>query len=214
MSPEQPYDHDSLRPLLHRLLVAREDEKRAAALTLHDEIAQSLALVSLHLQVMRKQCEVNPAVIATAVPEAQELIAQTLEKVRTLEFTLYPKIVELSITDALQGVISRLTKDQGYAIRFHCPASIRPDPAIARGLYRTLEHLFTPSGLNPAAEWSVRLAEMQTGITLSIEETSAPLPEARPFAMDALAQEYLRAHGGALALSSSPTRIEIVFSRV
>lgn len=82
------------------------------------------------------------------------------------------------------------------------------------GLYRTLEHLFTPSGLNPSAEWSVRLAETQTGITLSIEETSAPLPEAGPFVMDALAQEYLRAHGGELALSSAPIRIEIVFSRV
>ncbi len=214
MSPEQPHDNDSLRPVLHRLLVTREDEKRAAALTLHDEIAQSLTLVSLHLQVMRKQYEVGPATVANVIPEVQGILSETLKKVRTLEFSLYPKIVELSITDALKGVISRLTTDQGYAIQYSCPPTIHIGRTVAMGLYRTLEHLFTPSGLNPSAEWSVRLAETQTGITLSIEETSAPLPEAGPFVMDALAQEYLRAHGGELALSSAPIRIEIVFSRV
>ena len=84
---------------------------------------------------------------------------------------------------------------------------------VAIGLYRTVESLFTPSGLNPEAEWSVRLAESPAGITLSIAETSAPLPDARPFVMDALSRERVSAHGGAMTLLSGPTRIEIVFSK-
>ena len=126
---------------------------------------------------------------------------------------MYPKIVELSITDALKGVISRLTKDQGYTIQYLCPPTIQSERTVAIGLYRTVESLFTPSGLNLEAEWSIHLAEGPAGITLSIAETSVPLPDAPPFVMDALLRERVSAHGGEMTLSSEPTRIDIVFPK-
>ena len=212
MSLEKP-QYESLRPVLHSLLVTREEEKRAAALMLHDEIAQSLTVISLQLQVMRQQYALDHATVANVIPEVQGLLSETLKKVRTLEFSLYPKIVELSITDALKGVVSRLTKDQGYTIQYLCPPTIQIGRTVAIGLYRAVESLFIPSALNPEAEWSIRLAEGPVGITLSIAETSAPSPGVSPFVMDALAQECIRAHGGELTLVSAPTRIEIVFSR-
>lgn len=212
MSLEKP-QYESLRPVLHSLLVTREEEKRAAALMLHDEIAQSLTVISLQLQVMRQQYALDHATVANVIPEVQGLLSETLKKVRTLEFSLYPKIVELSITDALKGVVSRLTKDQGYAIQYLCPPTIQIGRTVAICLYRAVESLFIPSALNPEAEWSIRLAEGPVGITLSIAETSAPSPGVSPFVMDALAQECIRAHGGELTLVSAPTRIEIVFSR-
>ena len=213
MNLEKPQDNESLRPVLHNLLVTREEEKRAAALTLHDEIAQSLTVMSLQLQVMRKQYALDPATVANVIPEVQGILSETLKKVRTLEFSLYPKIVELSITDALKGVISRLTKDQGYTIQYLCPPTIQSERTVAIGLYRTVESLFTPSGLNLEAEWSIRLAEGPAGITLSIAETSVPLPDAPPFVMDALLRERVSAHGGEMTLSSEPTRIDIVFPK-
>jgi signal transduction histidine kinase len=213
MSHEEPDIKESLIPVLHQVLVTHEEEKRAAALTLHDEIAQNLTLVSLHLSVMRKQYAVNPELVADAIPKLQEIIAATQGKVRGLEFGLYPKVVELSITEAVKGLLHRLTEARGYAIEYSSPPAIKCGRKSAIGLYRVLESLFTQSGLSARPTWCVTLTDSPAGVILSISTTSALPANNLSSDIDALTREIMSAHGGMLSLTSPPDRIEIVFPK-
>jgi signal transduction histidine kinase len=213
MSDEEPDIRESLRPVLHHVLIAHEEAKRAAALMLHDEIAQNLSLISLHLSLIRKQHAVNPEVVADIVPKVQGIIAATQEKVRGLEFGLYPKIIELSVTEAVKGLLHRLAETQGYAIDYTSPPAVRCGRKSAIGLYRVLEHFFTQAPPPVGATWSVSLTEGNAGVILSISTTSALPPDTATFGIDALTQEVLSAHGGKVSPASDPHRIEIVFPK-
>ena len=213
MSNVEPDINESLRPALHQALVTHEEEKRAAALMLHDEIAQNLTLISLHLSVMRKQYAVNPDMVADAISKLQGIIAQTLEKVRGLEFGLYPKVIELSLTEAVKGLLHRLTEERGYAIEYSSPPAITCGRRSAIGLYRVLESLFAESGLDVRATWCVTLTDSTAGVRLSISTASALPADHVHTDIDALTREFLIAHGGMLSLPSPPDRMEIVFPK-
>lgn len=206
--------HDSLRSLLHELLERREYEKREAALTLHDEIGQDLALLSLQLSVLQKRGVDNTTYVASIIPELKRIIAEAQRKVRDLEFKLYPKIVELSLTDAVKGLLDRLTTERGYLIEYHCPTPIRCGSKQAMCLYRSIENFFDQQDTSRAAQWSVRLEDRGHNIVVSIADNAPPESYGAPIELNPLNREYIRSLGGQLLIDSSPTRIEIVLPAV
>jgi signal transduction histidine kinase len=210
MSNDEQHDHDTLRPVLHQLLLVREEERRAAALTLHDEIAQSLTLISLHLSIIRKQQASDPGAAAEGFAEVQRIITAAQDQVRGLEFGLYPKVVEFSITEALKGLVHRLTKDHGYSIEYVSPPAIKCGRKTAIGLYRVVENLFTGQALRQSVAWRVKLMALAGGIEVSVVQASAP-DDGVSLGLDLLAQEHLRAYGGQYATASYPTRIKVMF---
>jgi signal transduction histidine kinase len=208
-------DHnDSLRSILHELLERREDEKREAALTLHDEIGQDLALLSLQLSVLQKRGVENTAHVANVIPELKRIIAEAQRKVRDLEYKLYPKIVELSLTDAVKGLLDRLVNARGYVIDYDCPAPIRCGSKQAMCLYRCLENLFGPGGVSQAARWSVRLEERHECIELFVAETGVSPAIDGYFELNPLNREYIRSLRGQVSICSSPPRLEILLPAV
>jgi signal transduction histidine kinase len=208
-------DHnDSLRSILHELLERREDEKREAALTLHDEIGQDLALLSLQLSVLQKRGVENTAHVANVIPELKRIIAEAQRKVRDLEYKLYPKIVELSLTDAVKGLLDRLVNARGYVIDYDCPAPIRCGSKQAMCLYRCLENLFGPGGVSQAARWAVRLEERHECIELFVAETGVSPAIDGYFELNPLNREFIRSLRGQVSICSSPPRLEILLPAV
>jgi signal transduction histidine kinase len=205
-------DHnDSLRSVLHELLERREEEKREAALTLHDEIGQDLALLSLQLSVLQKRGVENTTHVANVIPELKRIIAEAQRKVRDLEFKLYPKIVELSLTDAVKGLVDRLVNARGYVIEYECPAPIRCGSKQAMCVYRCVENLFGSEGLSQSARWAVRLEERHECIELSVTETGLSQTVDGSFDLNPLNREYIRSLRGRVSMSSCPPhRLEIL----
>jgi signal transduction histidine kinase len=210
MNNQEPNENEALRPVLHRLLVTCEDEKRATALFLHDEIAQCLAMISLHLSVMNKQHMNGPQTIGEGLKKVQQVLRTAQEKVRDLEFRLYPKVVEYSITEAIKGHLQRLRSDQGYSIEFVSPAAIKCGKKTAIGLYRTVESLFASPEMRPSGAWLVTLSASTAEVTVSVLQTSAPV-NGECLTVERLILEHIRAHGGRCTLSVDPLRIEAVF---
>jgi hypothetical protein len=137
--------------------------------------------------------------------------AVTQEKVRELEFTLYPKVVELSITEAVKGLMRRLAKDHGYAIEYVCPPALTCGRKAAIGLYRMVEGFFARSSVGQSAAWRVTLGESAEGIALAIVQTSPPEVSDPAVVMDPLTREYIRAYRGRCRIAADPTRIDVVF---
>ena len=210
MNKNEPNENEALEPILHQLLVTREDEKRMAALFLHDEIAQSLTMISLHLSIMNKQHSNDPGTIGEGLKKVQQVLRTAQEKVRGLEFRLYPKVVEFSITEAIKGHLQRLGRDHGYSIEFVSPPTIKCAKNTAIGLYRAVESLFATPELHPSAAWRVTLSASEAEVTISVMQASGPVNE-ETFVMDRLTLEHIRAHGGRCSVSVPPLRIEAVF---
>jgi signal transduction histidine kinase len=210
MNKNDPNESESLWPILHQLLITREDEKRVAALFLHDEIAQCLAMISLHLSIMKKQHGNDTGTVGEGLKKAQQILRTAQDKVRGLEFRLYPKVVEFSITEAIKGHLERLGSDHGYSIEFVSPPAIKCGKTTAIGLYRAVESLFALPYLRPSVAWQVTLSASGAEVTISVIQTSTPV-NGESFVMDRLTLEHIRAHGGRCSASVPPLRIEAVF---
>jgi signal transduction histidine kinase len=166
----------------------------------------------MHLSVMRKQNAINPEVVPDVISKIQGIIASTQNRVRGLEFGLYPKVVELSITDAVNGLLRRLTEERGSAIEYTSPPAIKCGRKSSIGLYRVLEQFFAQTHGRTRA-WSVSLMESTAGVALSIRPTTAFPGEKEAMGVDVLTQEIVLAHGGRISMASEPHRIEIVFPK-
>jgi signal transduction histidine kinase len=213
MNTHEPKENVTLRPLLHQLLVSREDEKRATALFLHDEIAQCLAIVSLQLSILNKQHGNGPQTISEGIQKVQEVLKTAQAKVRGLEYRLYPKVIEYSVTEAIKGYIERLRSEHGYCIDFVSPATVTCGKKSAVGLYRVVETIFASSRLQPSVAWEVALSASAADVTVSVAQTSAPA-DCQEFLLDGLTVEHIQAHGGQCRVSVPPVRIEAVFPLV
>ena len=78
--------------LLSHLVRAQEDERRRIAGDIHDDPLQLLVVVTLQLDVFRR--ELADAAQAAQVSELREMVREAVAKLRTLMFELRPPILE------------------------------------------------------------------------------------------------------------------------
>jgi two-component system sensor histidine kinase UhpB len=101
------------RQLLSRLILqAQEEERQRLARELHDEAAQSLTSLLVHLRLLERAQ--NPADAQQRVQELRELTAQALEDVRRVALDLRPTILDdLGLGPALEWRVDELNKQAG-----------------------------------------------------------------------------------------------------
>lgn len=92
-----------LGTLSRRLLEAQEQERRAIARELHDQVGQSLTLLHLTLQRVRRE---GPS--EERLEEAAKILSEVVEQVRALSLDLRPSILDdLGLVAALRWLVER-----------------------------------------------------------------------------------------------------------
>ena len=100
---EQVY-MEELRLMSQRLLQAQEDERRAVARELHDEIGQALTAARMNLRELERQAGDGP--LGKQAADASVIIAALLQQVRQLSLDLHPTVLDdLGLTAALRWLI-------------------------------------------------------------------------------------------------------------
>jgi two-component system, NarL family, sensor histidine kinase UhpB len=92
MVRQQEDDAHRLQALSHRILQAQEEERQRVARELHDEAAQALTSLLVHLRLLERAY--TPEQAQERVSELRELTAQALEEVRRVALDLRPKILD------------------------------------------------------------------------------------------------------------------------
>ena len=106
------HDAQRLRQLSRQILQAQEEERRRLAHELHDEAAQSLTSLLVHLRLLERAQ--NPSEAQRYIQELRELTARALEDVRRVALDLRPKILDdLGLTAALEWRVDELNKTHG-----------------------------------------------------------------------------------------------------
>jgi signal transduction histidine kinase len=181
------------RLALRRLMMSTEEEKRALALTLHDESAQTLAAALMTLGGH-----------SDTTAEARELITQTIRELRAVAADLSPKALE---DYGLRDTLATLAEAVSDRTQIHAYVggdwSARLSDEAERALYR-----FVQAGLGDAIARGARSVEIALNgegdsVVLTISE-SGGVQQAKEVAPPEPASEHLRALGARLTLRRSP----------
>ena len=105
-------DAREMQQLSRQILQAQEDERYRLARELHDEAAQSLTSLLVHIRLLERAN--NPTEAQRHVQELRELTARALEDVRRVALDLRPTILDdLGLAAALEWRIDEFKKHDG-----------------------------------------------------------------------------------------------------
>ncbi len=158
MVQQQQADARRMQMLSHRILQAQEEERQRVARELHDEAAQALTSLLVHLRLLERAY--TPEQAQQRVHELRELTAQALEEVRRVALDLRPKILDdLGLIAALRWRVDEFNAAGQARATLHVEG-------VSERLPRTVELVFyrvAQEALNNAA----RHAEA-TSVTMTL----------------------------------------------
>jgi len=193
-----------LESLSRKLIQAQEDERRALARELHDDLGQML--FALKLSIQRNRCD---------EPESLELVDGAIARMRDLVRALRPPLLsELGLEAALRAYIEREGKRTGLSVRLSLgPLEQRPSDIVENTCFRVAQEALSNVIRHAQAHVvEVELGYVDGSLQLVVRddgrgfEVSTALRRATLGASYGLLsmQERLALVGGDLKIESSP----------
>jgi PAS domain S-box-containing protein len=215
---------EELTFMSHRLLEARENERRAIARELHDEVGQALTAANIKLQELVRQAGTGP--LAGRATEASAVVSQLLQQVRQLSLNLHPSVLDdLGLAAAFRWCVRTRAANDGIEVVLDIPEDL---PRFSTLTENTLYRVFQESLSNvlrhaQARHLAVSLKYENDALTLLVQD------DGRGFDRDATRkhaltgtslgvigmQERVRLAGGSIAIESKPgagTQIRVTLS--
>ena len=193
--------HERLESLSRRLVDVQEEERRALARELHDELGQILASLKQRLE----------GGTAQASAEVQSVLGDLLERVRNLSMDLRPPTLdELGLLPTLLWHFARYREETGVRVSFrHEGAEGRFPPDTETVAFRIVQEALTNVARHArVSEATVRLVTRPDRLELRIEDRGLgfEVGAARSGASGGLAgmQERARLLGGRVRIESAP----------
>ncbi|WP_295007770.1 sensor histidine kinase [uncultured Dechloromonas sp.] len=201
------------RALARQLIAVQEEERRALARDLHDEMGQTLTAINAtaaHLE--RHAARLDATAVAECAADLRRDIRRSGEQLRAMLKTLRPHGLDASGLAAMLRELLDSWRNRETGIEFavelpaHWPAV---DETTALTLYRILQEALTNVVRHSGARHcTVRIVADTGCLRLSIEDDGDGLPQTGPARRGGLLgmAERLEMAGGRLQLDSLPGR--------
>jgi PAS domain S-box-containing protein len=212
-----------LGTLSRRVLTVQEEERRAVARELHDELGQVLTAVRLNLQTLRRRSR-DPE-LAPVFEDGLALLEAAIAEVRSLSMRLRPTILDdLGLEAALRSHLERrsVRAELELDTDIRLPQR-RLEPAVETACFRIVQEAMTNAVRHAGAK--------RLGVTLQVEDGALVLAvrdDGRGFDPAAAARRAARGEsaglsgmeeraqlaGGRLELNTAPgrgTEVRVVF---
>jgi PAS domain S-box-containing protein len=136
---------EQLRDLSARLLLLQDEEHRHIARELHDSAGQTLAALGMNLARLAENAQHNPAQLAKDVVDAQDLVQQLTQEIRTTSYLLHPPMLDESgLSYALRWYVQGLTERSGLDIELKISENFeRLPPEMELGIFRLVQECLT-----------------------------------------------------------------------
>ena len=132
---------NELQTLARKLLTAQEEERRALARELHDDLSQRLAAVSIDMGILQSGPRPLPEPVLNQLIQIQDHLVQLSSDIHDLSRRLHPSIIDdLGLVDAIQSECDRFSAQEKISVEVsmeHVPETIPKD--VALGLYRIVQ---------------------------------------------------------------------------
>jgi PAS domain S-box-containing protein len=110
---------EQLRQLSHQILHAQEEERKRISRELHDEIAQILVGINIHLVSLTHETANNPKSLRQKITQTQRLVEESVEIVHRFARELRPTVLDdLGLIPALHSFMKEFMKRTGVRVRF------------------------------------------------------------------------------------------------
>jgi signal transduction histidine kinase len=112
---------EQLRLLSHQMLQAQEEERKRISRELHDEIAQTLVGINVHLEALIREAAFNPKGLKRGIARTQRLVEKSVNLLHRFARELRPPMLDdLGLIPALHGYMKDLMGRTG--VRAHLAA--------------------------------------------------------------------------------------------
>ena len=185
-----------------RIVAAADAERRRVERNLHDGAQQRLVTVALHLHLVRRRLESDPAAVPQLIESAQTELTLALEEIRELVRGLHPRLLsDRGLGPALEGLAERSL----LAVELtELPDERLPPPVEAAAYYVVAEALANAAKHSRATQVTVRVSTGEARTTVEVADDG--VGGARPDAGSGLRglADRVAALGGRLEIHSEP----------
>jgi PAS domain S-box-containing protein len=196
-----------LRELSGRLMFAQDQERRRIARDLHDSAGQNLTALSMRLTQIDADARRDPSRLSQGIKEAQNLIHDLTEEIRTTSYLLHPPMLdETGLSSALRWYIDGLAERSSLSVELTIPADLQrlaPDVelAIFRLIQECLTNIHRHSGSKTAAirvtldNGNIRAEVQDHGTGISPERLAAIEYQGLGVGIRGMRERVLQSHG-------------------
>jgi|GEM_PF-3214704 len=196
-----------LRSLSRQLVDLQEKERRNVARELHDEIGQSLTVLKIFLD---KYGSSMTEVDASALKQADRVLASLISRVRNLSLRLRPTMLDMGLLPTLLWHFERYTAQTHVEVNFRQGKIPRDLPAdVSLAAYRIVQEALTNAARHArVSEIDVRVGTSAGSLLLEIKDEGvgfdpSGLSVGRGVGLSGMRERVL-ALGGKLTIRSSP----------
>jgi PAS domain S-box-containing protein len=215
---EHKRTEEELRALSRRLVQIQEEERRAIARELHDQIGQSVTVLKLLLD---KMARFPSSDAATDLGEAQALVDELMEQLRNLSLDLRPGMLDdLGLLPALLWHFDRYTAKTQVQVNFkHLGLERRFSQALRIAAYRIMQEALTNVVRHARVkEVVVTVWVDQDVLWIRVEDEGAGFDQGALLSGTSIGlygmYERARSLGGELNIDSTPDAGTIVTARL
>jgi len=110
---------EQLRNLSRQILSAHEDERRRISRELHDEVAQVLTAINLHLATLKKEATADTRDLKKKITRTQRLVERSVNVVHRFAGQLRPPALDdLGLFVVLHSYITDFARQTGLSLHF------------------------------------------------------------------------------------------------
>lgn len=136
----EPRKEEQLAELLDHVIQCWDDERRALARQLHDNVGSSLTALTMHLTLLNQKLPQDKALLDRSA-QMKQLLMQVVNANRALQIKLWnDKLEFLGIKAALNELVDEFAREHGLGATASLPdEDIAPSPAQAVLILRCAE---------------------------------------------------------------------------
>jgi signal transduction histidine kinase len=167
------HQQEQLRHLARQILSALEEERKEISRELHNEIAQTLTGINVHLVTLANEAAVNTKGLKKTISRTQRLVEKSVNIVHRFARELRPTLLDdLGLVPALHSFMKDFTKRTGIHIRFTASAGLeRLDSARRTVLYRVAQSALTDVAQHAQANRvTVSIRKLRDAVRMEIHD--------------------------------------------
>jgi signal transduction histidine kinase len=159
--------------LMHKILVAQEEERHLIARDIHDNLGQQMTALRLAILRLRSRADLDPD-LADQIKAAEGIATQLDREVGFLARRVRPALIDdLGLEAALRAFIDEWSRHVGISVNLHSHGlnGIRLQPEVEINLYRIAqEALNNVSKHSQSKRVDVLLENRENGLVLIVED--------------------------------------------
>jgi signal transduction histidine kinase len=207
-----------LQELGGRLFVAQEIERKRIARELHDDFGQTLALLSVEMDLMDQSSDKTNENLGPRIEAMSARVKQLSTSIHELSHQLHPiKLEQLGLATALSSHCKELSRTHGLAITFSHDGLSAVSPETSLCIYRVAQEALSNAIRHSSAKAvSIGLAAVENVISLEVSDDGCGFDLAAVGKREGLGlvsiRERLRTVNGSLIVDAKPsqgTRLKI-----